>query len=160
MKGTTCLELMEFESAQLAYEKTLEFEPKNVKAITGLGVIMRYKKKYQEAEDYYYKALKIDPEYYLAKSSLMMLETYKGNIDVAIALGEDSIKKGIDGIEPGVLGNLIIAYHLAGMNELRDKYFNILRGREYADLYYISLLINGTISIHDIFALDLTKQKK
>jgi len=159
MKGNTCLELMKLNEAEKAYEETIKLDPKNYKAIAGLGVIMRYKKDFRKAEDYYYKALKINPDFSAAKSSLMLLELYKGNIEVAIALGEDSIKNGIEKIEPAILGNLVIAYHSAEKNKLCNKYFNLLRDMEYADLFYIAPYLENRITIQEIFDLDLSSSK-
>ena len=99
------------------------------------------KKKYDLAEDYYYQALKIDKNLYLAKSSLMLLELYKENHEMAIILGEQSVQDGIENVPPRIVENLMIAYHFSGSIEKRDQLFNYLKEIEYSRTIYPRLNI-------------------
>ena len=150
MLGSIGLELDEIKLAEEGYSKALKLDKTFDRALTGMGTVMMYMQKFNDAEDYFYKALKINPNTYQAKSSLMLLELYKGNHDVAIALGEDSIKEGLDKVEAGILGNLVVAYHLSNEVEKRNKLFDYLREIEYKDLFFTKMIIDGEIGFYEI----------
>lgn len=147
------IELMELRLAKFATEKALKLSPNSDKALTSMGVIMRYRGDFNQAEDYYYKALRINSSNYQAKSSLMLLELYKENYETAIALGEDSIVNGLSTVDIAIVGNLLIAYHLSGDEKKRDVLFNYLRVNEYKDLAYLMLLIDGEINFGELFEI-------
>ena len=92
LMGGVELEFNNVAAAKEAYAKSLAVDPNYSNALAGMGVVYRREKEFDLAEDYYYKALKSNPKNYQVKTSLMLLELYKGNIEVAISLGEDSVK--------------------------------------------------------------------
>src|SRR5687767_8129299 len=77
--GNIYVELFDTISAEKAYLKGLETNPKDDKALVGLGVIARMQGKYEEAKRRYNEALKINPANPEAYSSLLILELKKGN---------------------------------------------------------------------------------
>lgn len=153
--GATELELDNLSNAKIAYERSLRLDPNFSYALGGMGVVYRRRKKFDKAEDYYYRALKSNPDNHRAKSSLMLLELYKGSYDIAISLGEDSIKSGLDNVGKPIVGNLAIAYHLTEEYDKRDELVDYLRINEYKDLFYLLLFIEGKMTIEMIFSRGL-----
>ena len=93
----------------------------------GLGVVERMKGNYTKAKDFYEQAIKINrnnPDVY---SSLLMLEIKEGNYNEAVKLGEKARTLNFINMRPGILGNLVVAYHLNNQIEERDKL--LLEGR-------------------------------
>ncbi|WP_394748470.1 tetratricopeptide repeat protein [Spongiimicrobium salis] len=150
IKGNLGNEIFNTQMAKQSFMEALKINPDYPKALAGMGVVMRREKKYGEAEDYYYKALKLDSELYLAKSSLMLLELRKENYDVAIALGEDSIKKGIKNVQPRIIENLMIAYHYSEEFEKRNYLFSYLKEIEYSRLFALDLVMGNYVSIEEL----------
>ena len=150
IKGNIGNDINDTKMAKDSFIRALKLKPNYPKALAGMGRAMRKEKKYNDAEDYYYKALKLDPELYLAKSSLMLLELYKGNFDVAVSLGEDSVKNGIDQVQNRIIENLMIAYHYAGKTEERDKLFNYLKINEYSRLFALELIFSNQVTIEEL----------
>ncbi|MEL6836509.1 MAG: tetratricopeptide repeat protein [Bacteroidota bacterium] len=149
--GAVELELENLQQAKTAFEKSIDYDPMYSYALTGLGVIYRREKRFDKAEDCYYRALRSNPNDYRAKSSLMLLELYKGNADVAISLGEDSIRNGLDSVEPVVVGNLAVAYHTIDEFDKRDELIEYLRLNEYMGLYYLMLFFEDRVTIEMMF---------
>lgn len=150
IRGNLGNEMFDNAMAKESFNKALEINPNYAKALAGLGVTYRREKKFNEAEDYYYKALKIDPELYLAKSSLMLLELYKNNFDVAIALGEDSIKNGITKVQPRIIENLMLVYHFSNKHKKRNELFTHLKEIEYSRLYALEQLFANNVTIKEL----------
>lgn len=61
------------------YEKTLEIDPKNLNALVGIASALSALERYDEAVDYYLKALSVDPNYKNAKNGLFSLWIKLGN---------------------------------------------------------------------------------
>ena len=56
-EGSQFLQQGNFKSAQESYKQTLEQEPENLEAIYGLGIICQYEEKYEDAKNYFERAL-------------------------------------------------------------------------------------------------------
>ena len=63
MKGISLFKHKLFNEAKEIFNKILEIEPENVKALLSLGQIFHIEKNYDEAIKYYDKALEKEPEY-------------------------------------------------------------------------------------------------
>ena len=150
IKGNLGNELFNNQMAKNSFSKALSIKSDYPKALAGMGVVMRRENNYHEAENYYYKALKLDSDLYLAKSSLVLLELYKGNYDVAISLGEDSVKNGLKNVQPRIIENLMIAYHYSGNMKKRDELFIYLKEIEYSRLFSLDLIFGNEISIKEL----------
>lgn len=155
LKGYIAIEQEKSHLAERAFAKALSLKPTSSKALCGMGVTMRIQGKFDLAEDYYYKALRLDSDNNHAKSSLMILELAKGNYDVAVALGEDSMNTDLNSSENGLIANLMIAYHYAGFSQKRDELFQYLSSVDYAYLYYLSVIMDHDISANDLIAMDV-----
>lgn len=150
VRGNLGNEIRNHQMAKESFKKTLILKPNLPKALAGLGVVYPREKRYNLAEDYYYKALALDKDLYLAKSSLMLLELYKGNYEMAIILGEQSVQNGLKNVQLRIIENLMIAYHYAGNFDKRDQLFNYLQKREYSRLFALDVLFSEDISIEEL----------
>ena len=63
-------------------------------------------------------------------------------------LGEKAIT--LLNTDNGIKGNLMVAYHYAGLFDKRDKMMKELESSDYDDLVFVKMLINGSMSIDDI----------
>lgn len=151
IKGNLGIELKDKRLARKAFYRALRIYPNSDKAYVGLGILKRLDQDFEGAEDYYYKALKANPDSYPAKSSLMLLEIFKSNLDVAIALGEDSVKPGIEKVEPSIVSNLVLAYHINGDFDKRDNLMDYLERIDYRNLYVLEGFISGEFDFYTIF---------
>jgi tetratricopeptide (TPR) repeat protein len=151
IKGNLGIELNDKRLARKAFFRALKIYPNSDKAYVGLGILRRLEHDFEGAEDYYYKALKVNPDSYAAKSSLMLLEIFNGNLDVAIALGEDSIKADVENVEPSIVSNLVLAYHMDGSFDKRDKLMDYLESIDYKYLYVLEGFISGEFDFYTIF---------
>ena len=152
--GNIGLVLNDIPLSEKSFKKTLELAPESDKALVGMGVVLRNQQNFENAEDYYYKALVSNPDSSEAKSSLMLLEIYKNNHAVAISLGEDSVKEGLDQVAPSIIGNLMIAYHFNGDRRKRDELYDYLKEKEYKDLEFLSLIIEDKVSFKQIMEME------
>ena len=146
--GLINLELNDTINAKLNYQKGFELDNNNYKAITGLGIIARMNGNYEMARKYYEKSIVIKPENSDAYSSLLVLEIINGNYQKAVELGEKA--KSMKNISLGVLGNLTLAYHYNKQFKKRDEILKELENKEYENIEYIKMVINGEIDIRSL----------
>ncbi len=147
--GLVHLELNDTVAAEKAYNKGYELDPKNDNVVVGLGVIQRMKGNYGKARDYYEKAIEINPKNPDAYSSLLVLEIKNKNYAKAVQLGEKAWKMKLADTRPGILGNLVIAYHFNNQFEERDKALAELEKMNYRDIEYTRMIISGLVDIDD-----------
>ncbi len=57
LEGSQFLQQGNFKAAQESYKQTLEREPENLEAIYGMGIICQYEEKYEDAKNYFERAL-------------------------------------------------------------------------------------------------------
>jgi Flp pilus assembly protein TadD len=149
--GTVSVQLYNNEKAELAFKEAFKLDPKNDKAIVGLGVIARNKGNHILAKEMYEKALKVNPRNPDAYSSLLMLEIFNKNYSKAVELGEKAKMLNIAENKPGLIANLIIAYHLNDQPKERNKEFAELEKTNYREKEYIKMIIDGKIDVEQIF---------
>ncbi|WP_052461173.1 tetratricopeptide repeat protein [Psychroserpens mesophilus] len=147
--GLINIELNDTIGAEKAYLKGLELDSKNDKAIIGLGVIQRMKGNYEKARNYYEKAIKLNPKNPDSYSSLLVLEIKNKNYQKAVELGEKAKELKLTDTRPGILGNLVVAYHLNNQSEERDNVLAELEKMDYEDIEYIKMIISGMVDIND-----------
>lgn len=146
--GNVYIELYNDSLAEISYKKALSIDSDNSKALTGMGIVKRSQGKYDEAEQFYLKAIKSNPKNAKSYSSLLVIELKRKNYNKAVELGEKALVL-LDS-ENGIKGNLMVAYHYAGLFEKRDKIMKELESSDYNDLIYLKMFIDGSISIDDI----------
>ena len=132
--------------AEIAY-KALEINPKLEQALTGMGIILRKKREYDQAAGYYAKAIKVNPEYAQAYSSLVTIELKRKNFSNAVELGEKAYL--LDKKDPVIAANLSIAYHYFGDMENRDKYYSLAKKLKYKNLDVLLLIFKGKATVFD-----------
>ena len=149
--GLVKLDLNDTLGAEKAYEKALKLDEKSERAIIGLGVVERMRGNYSKAKTYYLSVLKVNPNNADAYSSMLVLEIKNRNYANAVALGEKA--RGLELINktPGILGNLVIAYHLNKQIKERDQALAELEKMNYKDIEYTKMLINGSVDFNDVF---------
>jgi tetratricopeptide (TPR) repeat protein len=148
--GLVKLELNDTAGAELAYRKGFELDKRNDKAIVGFGMVERMKGNYIKAREYYENAIAINPDNPDSYSSLLVLEIINKNYPKAVELGEKARRLNLTKTRPGVLGNLVIAYHLNHQIKERDLVLAELRKMNYPDIKYIEMVINDEIDFNDI----------
>jgi tetratricopeptide (TPR) repeat protein len=74
--------------AKKAYIEALTQNPKRVEALTGLGMLARIAKNYDEAMKRYKQAIKIDPKFGGAYSSMVTIALKRGEFKKAVSIGE------------------------------------------------------------------------
>ncbi|WP_299685492.1 tetratricopeptide repeat protein [uncultured Dokdonia sp.] len=147
--GLINLELNDTIGAEKAYLKGLELDSKNDKAIVGLGVVERMKGNYKKARNYYKKAIELNPKNPDPYSSLLVLEIKNENYQKAVELGEKARGMKLTDTRPGILGNLVVAYHLNNEIDKRDNILAELEKMKYKDIEYIKMVISGLVDIND-----------
>ena len=125
----------------------------------GLGVIERYKGKHQLAKEMYEKALKINPRNAEAYSSLLMLEIFNKNYSNAVILGEKAVSLMIIKDNPGILGNLVIAYHMNNQLLKRNSALADLEKTNYRNIDQIKKMISDEIDINEVFSQKLIRKE-
>jgi|GEM_PF-2180645 len=147
--GLINLELNDTIGAEVAYKKGLELDKQNDKAIVGLGIVERMKGNYVKARAYYENAIAINPYNPDCYASLLILEIKNKNYSKAVELGEKA--RGLDLIKtrPGILGNLVIAYHLNHQIKERDNALAELQKMNYPDIKYTKMIINNELDVND-----------
>ena len=88
-EGLSYIESQDYESAEQAFQKAIDKNPKNPNGYYGLGGIHNYRKKYDLAEKAFLTALRIDPTFVDAHYSLgytyeQMGQTKKADREYAI----------------------------------------------------------------------------
>jgi len=75
----------ELEKAKAAFQASLKINPKNVVSLNHLGIISRGAGEFKQAQIYYEKALRIDPDYAYAHLNFgILLELYMGKLPEAL----------------------------------------------------------------------------
>lgn len=145
--GTVAFELENDTLVKLALNKAVLLNPKDYKGLTGLGILERKNKNYDKAADFYKKAISINPKYGKAYSSLLVIELKRGNYERAVELGETAAQ--LDNDDLGSKGNLSIAYHFTKQYDKRDELIREITQKGYADVEYLQLIFNGTVTLDD-----------
>lgn len=148
--GLVNVELNDTLNAEHAYKKVLELDKENEKGMVGLGVVERMKGNYGKARTYYERVLEINASNADAYSSLLILEIKNRNYSKAVSLGETARQKEFLKTSPGILGNLVIAYHLNNQPKERDELLAELEKTSYKDIKYTKMIIDGEIDTIDL----------
>jgi tetratricopeptide (TPR) repeat protein len=135
--------------AKKAYSEALKQNPKRVEALTGLGVLARVAKNYDEAMKRYEQAIKIDPKFGGAYSSMVTIALKRGDFKKAVSIGEKGFK--LDSQDPTIAANLAIAYHYNKQIEARDKMTKTAAKLGYSkkDMDVLAKLYSGELTIMD-----------
>ncbi|MEQ8812575.1 MAG: tetratricopeptide repeat protein [Imperialibacter sp.] len=134
--------------AEHAYLKSIEFQPNDAQALTGLGVIARIRKNYGEAEKYYEEAIEADPKYAHSYSSLLVLKIIDKKYEEAVQFGEKASELNPEAL--GIAGNLALAYHYSSLTNKRDSLFAWLEQHQYKDLLYLKMVTDGLVNLEDL----------
>jgi len=97
-EGSQFLQQGNFKSAQESYKQTLEQEPENLEAIYGLGIICQYEEKYEDAKNYFERALSFYGENGAVLNSYGVVAANLGDNESA----RDSFEKAVQ-IDPDFL---------------------------------------------------------
>jgi tetratricopeptide (TPR) repeat protein len=146
--GLVNLELDDTTGAESAYKKGFELDKLNDKAIIGLGIVARMQGDYAKARQYYERAIEINPNNPDSYASLLVLEIKNKNYAKAVELGEKARDMNLIKTRPGILGNLVLAYHLNNQVKERDRTLAELRRMNYPDVKYIEMMIKGEIDVN------------
>ena len=76
------------------YSKAIEFDPKHASAHVNLGVLLKKREDYDEAEAMYRKAIELEPERVNAHWNLSILLETRGDVEGAIRETREYIRKG------------------------------------------------------------------
>ena len=146
--GTVYLKQRKDSLAKEAYQTSQNIEP-NAKSLTGLGVIERNRGNLSKAQEFYEKAIDVDPNYGKAYSSLLIIELSKRNFQRAVELGEKGLE--LDSLDLGIKGNLMVAYHFTNKVKERDMLLLELQKSNYRFLDNLRLIVSGDLSLDQIF---------
>ncbi|MNK34422.1 Photosystem I assembly protein Ycf3 [compost metagenome] len=149
--GLVNLDLNDTLGAEKAYGNALKLDKNSEGATIGLGVVERMKGNYSKAKAYYESALKLNPKSADAYASMLVLEIKNRNYASAVALGEKAKGLGFIDKTPGILGNLVVAYHFNKQIKERDQGLAELEKMNYKDIEYTKMLINGSVDFNDVF---------
>ncbi len=112
----------EFEQADAAFGEVLDLAPENIKAMIGKGTLNYHRGRYEDALDWFFKVLNIDPDYGLAHYGVCQsLLRIKDRINVKFAEIEKEFAA-MDAPEPPYLKDVFINYE-----ELDPELQKILR---------------------------------
>lgn len=147
LSGHIYAELDEDSLAIISYEKALAIDHDAEEALTGLGIVFRKQQDYDKAAAYYYRAIKVNPGYAQAYSSLVTIELKRKNFNKAVELGQKAFD--LDKEDPVIAANLSVAYHYAGDSTKRDKYYKIAESLGYKSLEKVKQIFAGEFTIFD-----------
>lgn len=149
--GLVNVALSDTNEGEKAYLKAIELNPDNDKALLGMGIIYRMRRDYTKAREYYGRAIKANPRNPQAYSSLLMIELKDRNYAHAVALGEKAMSFNLHKPDPGVMGNLVVAYHLNNQMEERDRVLSELEKLNYSEIENIKLILANEVDIDDYY---------
>ena len=86
------MERENYDRAEILYHKLLECEPKNTEYLYELGALLAKQKRFREAQKLLNKALKIDPNFFLATVELGHIDMWKGDPDSAFDLYKKALQ--------------------------------------------------------------------
>jgi len=98
LEGSQFLQQGNFKAAQESYKQTLEREPENLEAIYGMGIICQYEEKYEDAKNYFERALSFYGENGAILNSYGVVTAHLGEDESA----RDSFEKAVQ-IDPKFL---------------------------------------------------------
>jgi lipopolysaccharide biosynthesis regulator YciM len=121
--------------------------------LIGLGIVKSNNGECTAAEEYYNKALMINPNSIDAQLSLNTIKIKKGDYETAISNSQSILEKVDEGENKvQLLANLLFAYHLSNQIVPRDSVRNILESYNYLDVYLIDMMEDGTIDQDNYFS--------
>jgi len=133
--------------AMEAYSKALAINDSVEEAITGQGVIYRRWGRIDEAAERYMKAIRINPEYAQAHSSLMVIELIRGEYNEAVRAGKRAYD--LDSTDPAIAANLSLACYYAGDSANREYYFDRAAELGYTSLDNLRAIFSGSVKLFD-----------
>ena len=101
--GPGLTQLCKYEDAIFNYDKTLQFDPKNIHALANKGAALSSLGRYQEAISYYDEALEIDPDYLIALNNKGNALSSLGRYQEAISYYDEALE--VIPQDPTVLNN-------------------------------------------------------
>jgi len=147
LKGHIYSDLYEYTIAKESYQHALAVNSNTVEALTGLGIISRLQQNYDEAEQYYLKAIKIDPKYAYAYSSLVTVMLQNKEFKKAVEYGQKGFD--LEKNDPVIAANLAVAYHYFGDTTKKLKYFKIADDLGYSNIQSIQDIYDGKIVLFE-----------
>lgn len=143
--GWAHLKSDELEHAKSCFEKSIAINPDWDNAYVGKGVMYRKMGQHDLARESYLAAIQILPENPEAYSSLLVIELLEGNNDKAIEYGEKAwgFRKNLASIP----ANLAIAYHYAGNQAQRDRYFKHAKDLKYHALDKLQAIFDSEVEL-------------
>ncbi len=147
LSGHIYSELDEDSSAMISYQRALQIDSTSEQALTGLGILYRKKGDYNIAAGYYYQAIRFNPAYAQAYSSLVVIELKRKNFSKAVEVGLKGFE--LDNTDPIIVSNLSIAYHYANDTSNRDKYYEMAKKMGYKKLDALKKIFSGELTIFD-----------
>jgi tetratricopeptide (TPR) repeat protein len=133
------------DAAVATWQNWIQQNPRDVRPYIGLGELEEYRKNWQRAQDYYQKALALQPDSPVAANNLAysMLE-HGGNVDVALSLAQTARR--LDPDEPAIADTLAYAYIKKGayrlaIDLLEDAVKKVPQGAMYQ--YHLGLAYQG-----------------
>lgn len=129
--GTAYLSMGIDSSAETNFNRSLEINKNNAGALTSLGIIHDRREQYNDAADFYEKAINIDSNLAQAYSNYASNRATVGDYNKALVLAEKAIYLANNIKDKAVL---CFIYHKVGQFENRDSLLNILESSNYPNL--------------------------
>jgi tetratricopeptide (TPR) repeat protein len=125
-----------FKTNMLLYEDTAKKHPNSVEAKNNYATELTSQGKYDEAEEQYRMAIKLNPYNFISYNNIGMLYGKKGEFSKAL----DSYKKAfeLNNNHPLLASNLAFSYRRAGKLDKSNEYFlrAISLNKKYVDAYF------------------------
>lgn len=145
--GNAYTDLDQYEEAKDAFNNALKQDPKQFRAVTGLGILHRKAGNLDAAMAAYQRAVQMDPDYAQAYSSMTVIALKQYNDQDAVRYAEKGYA--LDKTDPGVAANLAVAYHFVGDYEKRDKFTRIAEDLNYDKVDALQKIYSGELILRD-----------
>ncbi|MGI8979697.1 MAG: tetratricopeptide repeat protein [Pirellulaceae bacterium] len=134
-------------TAETAYAKAIEINPKRYEAISGMGILCRKKREYDRAGEYYKRAIAIDPKYAQAYSSMSMVLIKQKNYKEALRYAQQAYD--LERTDPDIVANLAAVCRYNGMTVQRDKLTQDAERLGYKKCDTLRKIYRGEMTLED-----------
>lgn len=140
-------DLQQLEDAEVAYLHALSLDSRHCLALQGLGTVLRRRKLYDRAMDYYRQIVAIDPRFAQVYSSMATLELVRYRDQEALEFARMAYS--LDNSDPVIVANLATACHYNSAHAERDKFYLECQRLNYPDLKTLNGIFLGELTVRD-----------
>lgn len=133
--------------ADAAYRQALQVNANQHQALTGLGVLCRKARLYDQAIHHYQAALRINPNYAQAYSSMTVIAIKQRQDTVALQYARKGYE--LEPTDPVICANLAIALHYNGLFAERDQYVGRAGQLGYHGMQSLYQIMRGETTVRD-----------